>query len=327
MFKYGWLFVLMLLFPFCIYGKDLVSSSFIIRDPIVGTGGGFESSSSFKLFSASDTLFSGIGSSATYIGRYGFLYYPYVTTDTLVATAGVAKVDLSWPASTAGLGFSVSGYKTGIASVSGGPYTYTSVGNVLTYSYTGLVPGQYCFVVQTLDAFNNLIGTSNESCAIVQPSLSLAISANSVQFGTLSLVTPRFATTSGGSNSNTSDAHTIIAASGAPSGYTLSYKGELPTSGSNTITQASIAASATGTPGTKQFALSCSTTGSAAVQSAYQQSSLNWSFVPSTPTPLASTTGITSAETFGVRYIANISNATPAGQYVTDITYILTGNF
>ncbi|MFA5791890.1 MAG: hypothetical protein WC884_02540 [Candidatus Paceibacterota bacterium] len=161
------IFLFSFLFISFVNAGDLTSTNFIIRDPIIGTGGDYGTSTNFKMFSSGNTLFSGVDSSSSFIGHYGFLYYPYVTTGTLTATPIGAQVDLAWPASTAGGGWSVSGYKTGKASVSGGPYTYTSVGNVTAYSYIELLPGQYCFVVQTLDALGYVIATSNESCATV----------------------------------------------------------------------------------------------------------------------------------------------------------------
>ena len=149
--------------------SDLTSTNFIIRDPIIGTGGDYGTSTNFKMFSSGNTLFSGVDSSSSFIGHYGFLYYPYVTVGALTATPVSAQVDLSWAASAAGQGWSVSGYNTGKASVSGGPYTYTSVGDVTSYSYTQLAPGEYCFVVQTLDSLGYVIGTSNEDCATISP--------------------------------------------------------------------------------------------------------------------------------------------------------------
>lgn len=166
-------FLIILLFPLFIfsfaYASDLTSTNFIIRDPIVGTGGDYSTSTNFKMFGSGNTLMSGVDSSSSFIGHYGFLYFPYVTVGTLTATPVGAQVDLSWGASVAGGGWSVSGYNTGKASVSGGPYAYTAVGNVTSYSYTQLAPGEYCFVVQTLDALGYVIGTSNESCATVSP--------------------------------------------------------------------------------------------------------------------------------------------------------------
>ncbi|MDE2399715.1 MAG: hypothetical protein KGL67_01750 [Patescibacteria group bacterium] len=55
---------------------DLTSTSFIVRDPIVGTGGGYGSSASFQLISAGNTTLSGVASSASFSTHYGFLYYP-----------------------------------------------------------------------------------------------------------------------------------------------------------------------------------------------------------------------------------------------------------
>ena len=133
--------------------SDLTSTSFIIRDPVVGAGGDYGSSASFKAYTSGDLTTIGQNSSASFIGRAGFLYYPYATQGAFSATANGSAVDLAWGATSAGLGWSVSGYSTGISSVSGGPYTYTSVGNVTSYSYTGLTPGEYCFVLRTLDAF------------------------------------------------------------------------------------------------------------------------------------------------------------------------------
>ncbi|HEY4502955.1 MAG TPA: dockerin type I domain-containing protein [Candidatus Paceibacterota bacterium] len=56
--------------------SDLTSSSFIIRDPVIGTGGGYGSSATFKMFQSEDESIIGSGSSTTFLGRYGFLYFP-----------------------------------------------------------------------------------------------------------------------------------------------------------------------------------------------------------------------------------------------------------
>lgn len=311
--------------PF-VYSADLTSSSFIIRDPMVGTGGGFGTSSSFKLFSSGNTLGSDTGDSTSFIGRYGFLYYPYATAPVLSTTPAASSIDLDWTASDTYHGWNVSGYKTGVSATPGGPYSYTAVGNVLTYTYSALVPGQYCFVVETLDAFSDTIARSNESCETLTPSLTFAISDASVGFGTVITASPRYATPSGGSGSNTV-AHTMAVSSNATTGYTITYNGPTLSYNANTIAAATITGDADGTPGTAQFALSLATTGSASIPSAYQQSSLNWSYVPSTTTSVASTTGPTTAETYSFRYLANASTALPSGQYGTNITYVLTGNF
>ncbi|MBP9715202.1 MAG: hypothetical protein KBD52_01810 [Candidatus Pacebacteria bacterium] len=154
---------------------DLTSTNFIIYDPVIGTGGGYGTSTNFQLNSSTDELLNGTNSSTNFIGRYGFLYYPFVEAGVLTATAVSSDINLSWGASVAGQGWDVSGYNTGKASVSGGPYTYTSVGNVTSYSYTELAPGEYCFVVQTLDSLGYVISTSNEDCDTVLPVITFDI--------------------------------------------------------------------------------------------------------------------------------------------------------
>jgi hypothetical protein len=312
--------------PF-VYAGDMTSTSFIIRDPLIGTGGSYGSSASFQAFGSGDMTTIGRSTSASFEGRYGFLWYPYVTQGAFTATPNGSQADLSWGASTAGLGWSVSGYKTGIKPT-GGSYSYTTHGLITSYSYTGLTPGGYCFILQTLDAFSNVIATSQEECITIQAVLTFSISSNSIDFGTLSTSGPRYATTTGGSGTN-SVAHTMSASSNAGSGYTITYFGPTLTSGSNNITPATITNDADGTPGSSQFALSLSSSGSASITSAYNQASGsgNWKFVDSTVETIANTSGVTTTETFSNRYLSNISSTTPAGAYSTSVTYVITGNF
>jgi hypothetical protein len=149
------------------HAADYTSTNFILRDPVIGSIGGFASSSNFQLFSSGELLFTDrTPSSGSYIGRFGFLYYPFVTQPTLAATAGDTEVDLSWSASDAGLGFTVSGYEYGVSTVSGGSYTFFNVGNVTSTTAASLTNDtQYYFVVRTLDAFGSPIITSNEVTA------------------------------------------------------------------------------------------------------------------------------------------------------------------
>lgn len=217
---------------------NMTSTNFIVSDPVIGTFGGYGTSTNFQLISSGDKLLIGSGSSATYIGRYGFLYYQ----------------------------------------------------------------------------------------ALTEPTLTFSVSDSSIQFGTLVTGSARYATTSGGSASNTV-AHTISASSNATSGYTLTYYGDTLKSGASSITPATITGDADGTPGTSQFAITNATSGSASIPSAYSQASNNWKFVANTTETIASTSGATSSETFSVRYLANISPTSGAGQYSTSLNYVVTGNF
>ncbi len=56
--------------------KDLSSTNFIIRDPLIGTGGGYYSSGSFQMLGSGDGVLTGYNSSLNFIGEYGFLYFP-----------------------------------------------------------------------------------------------------------------------------------------------------------------------------------------------------------------------------------------------------------
>ena len=317
--------LLFLFFFFNTHAEDLTSTNFIIRDAVIGTGGSYSTSTNFKLYGSGNTNLSGENDSSSFKGRYGFLYFPFVQVGTLSASQNGIDVDLSWTASTAGLGYTVSGYKTGVANVSGGPYSYTSLGNVLSYSYEDISPGEYCYVVETLDAFNNTIGVSNEECITVDPVITFSISDNAINFGNLSSSGPRYANTGSGSNTDTV-AHTISASSNASSGYIITYKGGTLTSGINTIDVAS-SVSGDGTAGVEQFGISVATSGSATIPLAYRQTGPTRTFVSNTTTQIAETSGITSSETFQIHYLANINPQTEAGEYKTNITYIATAEF
>jgi len=163
------------IFVSLVNAADLTSTNFIIRDPVIGTGGGYGTSTNFALFSEGDKVLTGLNTSTSFIGHYGFLYFPDIDEAVLSAVPNGADADLSWTATTTAGGWTVDGYNTGIASVSGGPYTYTDVGNVLSYSYTGLAPGYYCFVLQTYDALGYVIATSNEECITISPVITFDI--------------------------------------------------------------------------------------------------------------------------------------------------------
>ena len=90
---YFFLFFLVLILYVSIGGgdvvaSDLTSASFIIRDPVIGAGGGYGTSATFQLFSSEDTLFTGLGTSAGFIGEYGFLYFPAEISPSPTPTPG-----------------------------------------------------------------------------------------------------------------------------------------------------------------------------------------------------------------------------------------------
>ncbi len=168
--------------------------------------------------------------------------------------------------------------------------------------------------------------------ATVDPTITFSISDNSIGFGSLSSTAARWATgDTTGASSDSAAAHTLSVATNAQSGYVLSYSGATLTSGSNTISVASITNDADGTQGSEEFGLGVSTNGSSTVAAAYDHNSTagsrDWAFVASTTTTIVSRTTPTNTETISAFYLANIAGSTEAGSYTTTITYIATGTF
>lgn len=128
--------------------------------------GGYGSSTSFKLFGAISQISTGTSTTASFNLNAGFLYFPFASSPVVGATAGNGQVSLTWSASQGFLGWNPSGYSVGQTTASGGPYSFTSVGNVTSSTRTGLTNGTaYYFVIRALDAFNNSIATSTEVSA------------------------------------------------------------------------------------------------------------------------------------------------------------------
>ncbi|HVY72771.1 MAG TPA: hypothetical protein VG984_01815 [Candidatus Paceibacterota bacterium] len=157
---------------------DVTSTHYRIENPTISPGG-TGSSASYKLSgTAGETAHNG-GSASSYRLQLGFFSFPVVTAPVLSVQVGNAngRADLSWSAAIPYLGYTVSAYKVGYATASGGPYTYISVGNVLAYDVGSLVNGTpYYFIVTALDNASITIATSSEVTATpVAPSLTFVI--------------------------------------------------------------------------------------------------------------------------------------------------------
>ncbi len=167
--------------------------------------------------------------------------------------------------------------------------------------------------------------------ATVDPTITFTISDNAIGFGSLSSSAARWANGAATGSSSDTSAHNLTVATNAASGYVLSYNGATLTSGSNTISVASITDDADGTQGTEQFAMGFSVDQSSTVATGYDHNATpgnrDWTFVASTTTTIVSRTTPTNTETISAYYLANIGGATEAGSYSTTITYIATGTF
>jgi hypothetical protein len=304
------------------------STNFIVRDPVVGAGGGYQSSGSFKMYGSNNLTTSGQGSSANFIGRAGFLYFPHVVEGVLDAVLNGIDVDLDWTATDTALGFNVSDYEVGIATVTGGPYTYTSVGIAFDYTYSALEPDDYFFVVRTLDGLGNPIALSNEETITVPQLITFSISDNTIGFSSVNSASARFATGDTTGSASDTSAHNMQIATNAPSGYSISYSGT-SLSGPETITDAVITNDADGSPSSKQFAVGFSTDGGATITSSYDHNptpgSRDWKFT--TSDLIATEATPTATQTISAFYLANVSATTSAGAYGGVITYVATANF
>lgn len=166
--------------------------------------------------------------------------------------------------------------------------------------------------------------------ATVNPTLTFANDDAAIGFGALSSSAAVYANAGATGSGSDGTAHTLTIGTNATGGYTLTYNGANLTSGSNTIPTANgtttITSDADGTPGTAQWAMSGTLTGSGSMASGYDHATPDWKFVPSTTTTLASHTGPAS-DSIAMHYLANIASTTPAGSYSTSITFIATGTF
>ncbi|MFZ2150169.1 MAG: hypothetical protein WAV15_03345 [Minisyncoccia bacterium] len=128
---------------------DFSSTNFTLENPINIIEGGQSSSTSFQYLSSTGQLTSGQSTSTSFLKNIGFLYFPTATSPVLSATAGNSQVALNWTAAVGTLA-NITDYEVGISASSGGVYTYTSVGNVLTETRTGLTNGiTYFFKVRS----------------------------------------------------------------------------------------------------------------------------------------------------------------------------------
>ena len=151
------------IFPiFCLNASDLTSTNFKIQESGFGNLNEM-SSTNFSLFGILSQFSIGSSTANTFKLNSGFLYFPKVTSPVLISSAGNSQANLSWTASEGFLGTNIGGYLVGQSEVSGGPYVFTSVGNVTNASRGSLVNGRtYYFIVQAQDFFGEVVATSGE---------------------------------------------------------------------------------------------------------------------------------------------------------------------
>ena len=157
--------ILFIIFPiFNLKAADIISDNFKIRDSAFGVGNVNEMSSvNFSLQGILSQFSIGSSTASIFKLNSGFLYFPKVTSPLLIASAGNAQVTLSWTSSFGFLGINIGGYKVGQSETAGGPYSYTSVGNVTSAVRAPLTNNKnYYFIVEAQDVFGEVVATSGE---------------------------------------------------------------------------------------------------------------------------------------------------------------------
>lgn len=144
---------------------EFTSSSYRVLDPVLAPAG-YAASSGFQLWSTLTEVAVGTSSASSFQLGGGFLRFPFASTPSVSVTPGDSQIVLSWTVSEGYMGWSASGYSIGQSTVSGGPYTYTTLGNVTSTTEAGLSNGTvYYFVIVVKDAFGNAIATSTQVTA------------------------------------------------------------------------------------------------------------------------------------------------------------------
>ncbi len=167
-------------------------------------------------------------------------------------------------------------------------------------------------------------------CATALPpqTLTFNVSDNTIGFGTLSAIVPRYATGDAQGSGAEVEAHTLAISTSAANGYTLTIRGTTLADGGNVITPIGGTNTAP-IPGSEQFGLRLvATGGSGTVTSLYGASGFAFNATDSTTIQVATENpGDEVTTTYSARYLANITNTTQPGSYAATLTYIVTGSF
>lgn len=182
---------------------------------------------------------------------------------------------------------------------------------------------------------NNIIADDTVAVtATVAQTFTFTISTSTIFFGALSPLSAKFASSTNPlGDSLETIAHSLGVSTNAPSGYTVTIKGQTLTSlqnASNTISAIGAVAASSTFVGTEQFGIRATTaggTGSTVSVPYSSASSYGYNATATTSAVLATGTGATNTTTYSLRYVANIANLTEAGTYVANIVYVATANF
>src|SRR3989338_4875447 len=152
--------------PRIVSAQDISSSNYQVLAPVITSGGGYATSTNFSVLGVISEFSHNLSSSTAFNLIPGFAVYPFVSTPVVTATGVTTAVNLSWTAAVGVLGYSTASYSIGQSTASGGPYTFTAVGNVLSSTVSSLTAGTpYYFIIRAHDSYSTTIATSTEATA------------------------------------------------------------------------------------------------------------------------------------------------------------------
>ncbi len=166
-----------------------------------------------------------------------------------------------------------------------------------------------------------------------QQSLTFSISDTGIGFGAISSSASRWATGNEAGATSETVAHTLVVATNATSGYSLTVNGAtLACSACGGATVSAIGNIAVApSAGSEQFGINLVYTGgSGTASSPYNDQTSPYTYAFDTgafPDQIASSSGVSASTTYSVYYIGNITPTTEAGSYSATLTYIVTGTF
>ena len=167
----------------------------------------------------------------------------------------------------------------------------------------------------------------------VSQSLTFTISTSTIYFGVLGSGAAKFASSTNVSGDSTETiAHTLAVSTNAPSGFTLSVRGQTLTSQQNSLNTISAigASAASSTIASEQFGIRATESGGTgtAVSAPFSSAtSYGYSATATTSATLATGSGATGVSTYSLRYVTNIGAITEAGTYAANLVYVATANF
>ncbi len=169
--------------------------------------------------------------------------------------------------------------------------------------------------------------------AVVPQALTFGISSNSLSFGNLDSANTRYASSTNTlGDARDTVAHTLTVSTNAPSGYTITVRGQTLTSqqnSANTINAIGATPTATST-GNEQFGIYATKSGgvNGTIAAPYAGGPLfGYNATATTSATFATGSTPTNTETYSLHYAANIAALTEAGTYSASLVYVGTANF